>query len=203
MKTGDRTVYLRKSDYDRLPAYSELNDAEKRFVRTRTVIDSPSLDSKYTDLYESKNIWQESPFYNGRALTEQNISSILRKLTDKASYVIYKGDNFIEFIIKGHYFTLSDPIILAMKPLYVEATFKDIGTDNEQLDGYDYVDPAVTPTPPSKFLALNFSSNSDDFNEDDLNKEVLQLSDEVGNIPIESKFRFTENVVKNISGGTV
>ena len=201
MKIGDKVIYLRKEGYANLPDISSLSETEKTFVKTNIIIDSASFDNKYIAFYDQQKILQTSSYHNGRALTEENISSIFRKLTDKTSYVIAAGSDFIEFMIKGHYFKLTDSTLLDMNPLYVGATFKSIGTDYEQLDGYDYVDPGNSS--PSKFLGLNFSSEPQDYDENDLNLEILQLLDESGNIPTESKFRFTENVVKNINGGTV
>ena len=135
---------------------------------------------------------------NGRTFTEHNISTYIEKLADKPCYVIYAqltgtDSPYIEFMMKGHYFKLSEPTssinILNKKPLYAAIKIVNSG-DFKVLGGSDTDD---------GYTGVAFSTEELDTTE----YTTLQLLDANGAVPIDSYFRYTQNVVENICGGTV
>lgn len=139
--------------------------------------------------------------YNGRVLTEQNISTILSKLTCDEAFVLsdlISSPPTLEFIIKGHYFKLTDSELLNKGQLYVGVNFENKGQDFEQLKGRDEIVDSI-----SKFKDVDFSTealSSDDY---DYVLPLLETINDNIQVPISSKYRFNGDVIRSISGGTV
>lgn len=203
-RLNSKSIYMRKSNYAVIDGFELLSEEQKTLVEN-----SPTLDVITSDInsfYDPVTTSGSSDYHNGRALTEQNLSNIICKLTNNESYVLGdiagEGAKYLEFIIKGHYFKLSDQELLEKQNLYVGVNF--INTSNnsfEQLDGYDSqeTNAAGESITISRFKQVDFSESVLSQSAYDI---VLPLIIN-GKVPISSKFRFEGSSIENINGGTV
>lgn len=185
----------------------------------------------------------KEPYANGRILSEKNITRLISALTDDdhKNFVVHadipkNGDNadkicnYIEFLIKGHYFALDltdnnntsgTPLISNNSALWVGVKFKDRyiinDPDNideyEQLFAYDKSDNANTPPNSADdydvLAEVDFFSTApnqpDGWKSTDYSEhlQLLELIDEKLRVPTASQFKFTSRSIKNINGGTV
>ena len=162
----------------------------------------PSIDgiNAYYDQSLSGTELQQS-YYNGRILSEGNISKLISALTDTEKFVIEYNAGAIEFVIRGHYFKAILPEALRTT-CYIGVNFKDDYEVYETLDAYDT---AIELSDVLSDVLINV-----DFSEDELidrSKEgdydvVLHLL-ENGKVPTDSYFKFTSRSISKINGGTV
>lgn len=124
-----------------------------------------------------------------RVMNEQNISQLVRNLTDLYNYVIdYDQSNMImRFCIYGYYFKVDLKTVYEEgKPLYAYIVISSI-------DGYEYlvggdqdginVDPGN-----ATFTGINFVTSYEDIPADTM---YLHILDESGNVPKDSYKRFS------------
>ena len=230
-RLSSRDVYIRIYNYKTLTIsdetaadestvdetlYGNLTSADQEYVDKNPIIFDMLDDNKdYFKLYEPKTIGvSSSSAHGGRELTEYNFSSILTKLTSHDSFVIDKQEDYIEFMIKGHYFKVKDDRVLKNYgddtdpdyTLYVGITFINEASNFETLFGYDITDNGV-----SIFANVDFSNSPLYTNPltapsrytGKIYHKVLHLLDNDGNVPTNSYFRFDSKTIENINGGTV
>lgn len=116
-----------------------------------------------------------------RVLNEQNLTNIVKHLTDKHSYVVDYNKPDIKFVIEGYYFEVQ--LDRSTGPLYAGielATPADETTDYKCLVGGDDTDGSV-----KLFTGVSLSENLEELE----GKFTLQLLDSVGNVPQESWIR--------------
>lgn len=204
-------------------------------------------DDKYISYYEEKPVGNPKETYaNGRILSEKNIARLISALTDDdhKNFVVHadipkegananKICNYIEFVIRGHYFAvdLLNNIDIGHKSgdnpyyangLWVGVKFGDSyiindpdNTDEyEQLFAYDKADDANTSDDSEDdydVLAevdfFNTAPNqTDGWNSTDYSEHLQlleKLDDDTLRVPTASQFKFTSRSIKNINGGTV
>lgn len=210
------------------------------------LIVSSQPDDDYISYYDEIliNANPKETYANGRILSEKNISRLISALTDDdhKNFVVHadipkdgantdKICNYIEFIIKGRYFSLDltnnkdtsgNSLIPNNSALWVGVKFKNQyiindpnNTDEyEQLFAYDRSDDANTPTNPADDYDLLAEVDFFDTAPNQENKwkssdysEYLQLLEKLADgtlrVPTASQFKFTSRSIKNINGGTV
>ena len=143
---------------------------------------------------------RSSDYYNGRVLTEQNLSTLIEKLSNRKSYVIdYTPKSSIEFMIKGHYFNLTDKTLLSKLNLYVKVKLDSSVANFTTLEISDTA---------KGVEEIEFSES--EFTNTETSSYTLHLLENIGTeeepivqVPVESFFRFDKNVIKSIDGGTI
>lgn len=195
--------YIRKSGYNKIEGFESLEDSNKEYLAAIGI--ATSIPNTLSNFYNYIEAPTSTKYLNGRALTEQNLSTIIDRLSNISSYVIDKGSGYIEFLIKGHYFKLTDSELVNKDQLYVGVNFSNMGNDFEMLYGYDEVSSGTT----YYFKEVDFSVNQlythsnkpSGYTGTTYDYTLCLISD--SKIPISSKFRFNGDVIRNIDGGTV
>lgn len=129
-------------------------------------------------------------------MTEDNITNILKVLYNKKSFVITAENNIIEFVLNGYYFKIEDENLLNTTPLYVYAKILEDASAEEHK--YQYLQNIADATKTdldnnSIFEGIAFSSSSSEFSGEYIYS--LQILDEEGEIPAESKLHYTTNEI--------
>lgn len=113
----ERYTYYERNDA-KIPA--TLPDEQKSFLEDNLILSAKPGDD-YISYYQEKstNANSKKPYTNGRILSEKNITRLISALTDDnhKNFVVhadipkdgdnaYKICNYIEFVIRGHYFAV-------------------------------------------------------------------------------------------------
>lgn len=198
-----------------------LSDEQKSFLENNLVIS----EALYTgnpwaeDYYEPVSVNGKDGHPNGRILSEKNISTLIRSLTDKESFVVnasFNEDktscNYIEFIIRGRYFGLKliDNIVPKSDNLWIIVGFKDNYTlaDDADSDEYETLDAEDIAkdigNDNSLFVLDKVTFTSSAPTEPSNSLQLLEkLDDGKLRVPINSKFKLSGDSIENINGGTV
>lgn len=112
-----------------------------------------------------------------RVLNEQNLTQIIKNVTDYDSYVISYEGNLIKFVINGYYFE-ADLTALKSRPLYASISVE--GEDYKYLNGGD---DATT----EMFSGVNFDNSLEAVK----GTHQLQLLDNNGNVPATSLYKIS------------
>lgn len=156
------------------------------------------LNSEQVHVFPFGSTRQIDP--NARVFNEQNISQLVRNMTDNPDYVIdyNEGNGTIQFIIHGYYFEaeLNDDVKVNGSPLYAYI-------DTAELDTYEYLrggdievlveeDNPSDPDNPlikyeNKFTGITFTTSTEEIT----SGKYLQLLDEDGKVPASSRIRFS------------
>ena len=126
-----------------------------------------------------------------RVLNEQNITQLVKNMTDYPNYVLHYENNIMDFIIQGYYFSANiSEVKESNKPLYAHI---DISTDTSNysfLTGGD-----VEEDNKYIFTGVTFTTS-----ESEDKKNSLQLLDSDGLVPKESRVRMSaDSLPSNIS----
>ena len=62
-----------------------------------------------------------------KIMSEENITNLIKSITDNTSYVINDDLNNLEFIIDGYYFKLTDYSLTGTQYAYIETTNGSVG----------------------------------------------------------------------------
>ena len=167
----------------------------------------------YQDNLDSNGL-QNKHFYNGRILTEHNLSQLARSIIDRTGYVITRnletsGTQIaaIEFVIAGRYIHLRDSQLLRKPNLYVYADINNF--TNYYYPEYSYlknaydnshqiaVDDSITDV--WEFKGLEFYTTELETPGTRIGLQLLSNS----KIPTDSMRKFDTYSITNINGGTV
>ena len=107
-------------------------------------------------------------------LSEQNITNIIKSITDKLSYVISKNGNNVKFVIEGYYFEVNTESIV--KPIYVKLNRQGVSGDPSTVIKGD--------NGSNFFEGIDYNSTG--------GTGYFQILDGDGNIPENSKIKFTQ-----------
>lgn len=178
-----------------------------------------------------------SSYTNGRVLSEKNISTLIRSLTDNKNFVVHadisadgKICNYIEFIIKGRYFSLDllnnvqighDNATTPSYRKYKDGLWVGVKFDNDyqvndsdNIDEYEMLKANDTPYDPSTpantlddydiLSGIDFFLEQTNLQNYDEHLQLLEkLSDGTIRVPIASQFKFNSRSIQNINGGIV
>ena len=96
----------------------------------RTLVAYTDGNGNYYSAQNLENSYSPVMAYNGKAITEQNLTNLLKMFvgTDIKGFVVAEDWqesklNSLEFMLDGYYFNLSDPNILDKKPLFASLSF--------------------------------------------------------------------------------
>lgn len=207
------------------PPSSTLEETQKSFLEDNPVISEALYNSESwtKDYYSKIQVNGKDGHPNGRILSEKNISTLIRSLTDKESFVVnadipkdgdnaYKICNYIEFVIRGRYFGLNliKNTIPNSDNLWVKVIFKDSyklddDADSDEYETLDAEDIAKDSGNDNSLFVLDkvtFTSSAP--TEPSNSLQLLEkLDDGTLRVPIASQFKFTSRSIENINGGTV
>lgn len=121
-----------------------------------------------------------------RVLNEQNLTQIIKSVTDYDSYVISYEGNLIKFVINGYYVE-ADLTDLKDKPLYASITME--GEDYNYLNGGDNLTTVKEGSleAESEFTGVNFANSLEHVG----GTHQLQLLDNNGNVPVTSLYKIS------------
>lgn len=129
-----------------------------------------------------------------RIFNEQNLSRLVRNLTDVTGFVISydESTNVMEFMLYGYYFKadLTD-VIVSGEPLYVSINVqKEFNSSYDYDEFYEYLlggdtDGTGETVATSEFTAVTFGNDASEGN------YSLYILDKDGKVPTESKSKFS------------
>lgn len=115
-----------------------------------------------------------------RVLNEQNITQLVKNMTDYSNYVLRYKNNIMDFIIQGYYFSADvSEVTEPNKPLYAHINLHTDASNYFYLAGGD-----IEEDNKYIFTGVTFS-----FYEPEDKKNSLQLLDSTGNVPEKSRKR--------------
>lgn len=124
-----------------------------------------------------------------RVLNEQNLTTIVKNMTDIPNYVLRYENNIMDFIIQGYYFSADvSEIKENNKPLYA---YINLTTDNS---GYSYL--SGNDTDDGVFTGVIFTTSDSGIPAD----QMIQLLDKSHKVPTSSKQRLSG---ESLNGGGV
>ena len=201
------------------PILTTLDDDKKSFLENNLVISEALYTSNpwAEDYYEPVSVNGKDGHPNGRILSEKNISTLIRSLTDKESFVVnasFNEDttscNYIEFIIRGRYFGLNlinNKYISNSDNLWITVKFANNYKldDDADLDEYETLDAEDIKNDDDSLFILDKVTFTTSAPEEASNS--LQLLEKLDNgilrVPTDSQFKFTSRSIENINGGTI
>ena len=226
------------------PISNTLTETQKSFLEINLVISEETYNNNnsWASDYYTENKINPTPresYANGRVLSEKNITRLISALTDDdhKNFVVHadipttgsdanKICNYIEFVIRGHYFVvdLFQNTEIGHNPgeagynrytngLWVGVKFRDtyIINDSANLDEYEQLFAYDNSEDDYDVLAevdfFDTAPNQGNGWKSSSYNEHLQLLEKLPDgtirVPTESQFKFTSRSIKNINGGTI
>ena len=167
------------------------------------VVYQSSKDNKYY-LHAGENREALSAAYNGRSLTEANLTKLLSSLVDRHSFVIDGKTETTEdttyyyalsFVLDGYYFELEDSTLLSSttSDLYAKLDIEDSSSEwFSHLNGYSTLTDGSSVAPTFQGIIFKTTATSG---------YTPLLID--GKIPLEYQYRLESRSIANIDGGTI
>ena len=165
-----------------------------------------------------------SGFYNGRAITEHNLSRLINAITDENVHIFvanYDGIT-LDLIVEGrliHFTNVENGIFNLFTgsntlDIYCKVIFDhEVGEDQQAtvypfLSGHDIRPNSLNPAQRSdfKFDGVEFSASPYTSTDPDFVHTILLFhrnsTTDVWEVPIQSKYRLNTTSIRNINGGT-
>lgn len=226
--TTDRELglyYTRDFNYANPSDDANLSDEAKSIILYNNALTKDQydalceLDADAADYYVAPSS-ETGSFYNGRFLTEQNLTQLTRSSTDIPSYVITRNplpseNPTLEFVLHGRYFKISDAALLTKQFLAVTATYTHSAAGDDPYATLNGIDIVVNNDAYFNGVRAYTADNADSWEAlfadgEDLHPDTLALENKImlvlikeGLIPVNSQYKLDSYSVKNIYGGTI